>query len=218
MPGDQYDAQAMASLCRAMQQTQQISQAITEYLDKYAPSSLVITDPVTGYQYYVLSQFAGTGQPITSGSTAAWPFKVYNTTVNSGATHTPQVQINGGDGFVASILGFVAQVNGTDNSTQSGMPPAYPQLEITGNGWVYAQLVVANPGTLASSGDITALDILFAAALPDADTANPQGTCIIPLAQITGYTGGGSPTFQVLNTTNTGYANAAYCSGDIQYY
>ncbi len=148
----------------------------------------------------------------TSGA-MAWPFKIYNTTV----TTTGQVQVNGGDGFVASLNGFVADVNGTPNDTKIGMPPAYPQLAVSGNGVIYGYAVPATPGT---SAPLASLDVYYAGSLPSPDTSNPQGYIPFLIATVTGYAvdGSGNVSFNLANATNYGWTTLIYCSGNIQIY
>jgi len=147
--------------------------------------------------------------PIIPATLIAWPFKVYNT---STAT-TPQVQINGGDGFVGQLNGFVANVNGNPINVQMGTPSAYPQLSITANGFVYFKATCGTPGDPTT---INALDILFATTLPAQDTATPAAFFIQSLATITAFT---SPaTFTLSNVTNYGFTTLYYCGTGLQVY
>lgn len=143
----------------------------------------------------------------------AWPFKVYNTTVGA----TGQVQVNGGDGFVATLNGFVANVNGSPNDTKIGSPPAYPQLPVTGNGVIYGYAV---PTTAGTASPLTSLDIYYAGTLPSLDTANPATYYPFLIATITGYAtdGSGNVSFTVANATNYGWTTLLYCGGLINIY
>src|SRR5580658_1405344 len=65
-----------------------------------------------------------------AGANAAWPWKAYNITAGTSG----KAQINGGDGFVASLQGpdgnsLIALTGGeTANNTQIGSPLYYPYL------------------------------------------------------------------------------------------
>jgi hypothetical protein len=151
--------------------------------------------------------------PSGPGSPQNWPFKVYNTSVGP----TGQVQINGGDGFVAQ-LGFIANVNGSPNDTKIGSPPAYPQLPVSGNGPIYAYGVPVTPGV---ASPLQSLDIYYAGTLPATDSANPQTYFVLQIATITGYTidpDTEKVSFQVNNATSTGWASLFVCGGIFQMY
>jgi len=148
----------------------------------------------------------------SSGPVTAYPFKVYNTTTGA----TGQVQINGGDGFVASLNGFVADVNGHPNDTKYGGPPtAYPQLAVTDNGVIYGYAVPASAGT---ASPLTSLDIYYAATLPAVDTSNPATFFPFLVASISGYAvdGSGNVSFTVNNTfgSQNGPSQLVYCAAD----
>ena len=145
---------------------------------------------------------------------AAWPWKVYNTSVGN----TGQVQLNGGDGLVASLNSFVCDVNGSPNDTKSGSPPAYPQLPISGDGVVYGYAIPTTPG----SPTLTSLDLFYGGTVPSVDTANPATYYPFLVATITDYAtdGSGNVSFTVNNATNYGWTTLIYCgaSGEIQIY
>ena len=166
--------------------------------------------------------------PLAS-ATAAWPFKVYNTTINTpavgetAAVHTPQVQVNGGDGFVATLNGFVATAgpsspdSGTPNDAQTGSPLHWPQIPVTGNGVIYGYATPSTPGT---ASPMSGVYYDFDATLPAVDTTNPAVYFPFLLATITGYAtdDSGNITFTVNNATNYGYTQLIYCLGAIQIY
>lgn len=181
---------------------------ITRLLAQFSPDTVYAFDSAgTPNGYRVLMQHSGSWQGLPKYGGPAWPFKVYNTSVGT----TGQVQINGGDGFVASLNSFVANVNGQPNNVQSGAPLAYPQLSVTGNGVIYLYAV---PQTLAASGlpVLTSLDIYYGGSVPSPDTSNPQSYFALLLATITGYTAG---KFNLANNTNYGYTELEYCDGNL---
>lgn len=145
----------------------------------------------------------------------AWPWKAYNTTTGS----TGQVQINGGDGYVASLNGFVVNVSGDPNNVQIGMPSAFPQLPVTSDGVIYGYAV---PTTAGTASPLTSLDVFFAASLPAVDTSNPAGFYPFLIATVTDYAtdGMGNVTFSLFNATNYGWTTLIYCGtdGTIQIY
>jgi hypothetical protein len=112
-----------------------------------------------------------------------WPHKVYDKTTGS----TGQVQINGGDGSVASVQGplnvAILNVNGTPNNQKTGGPPDYPKLAIPDNGYVYSKAVLTN------AGGITTYDVFFTTDISDisTDTATPPLFCCKLLATISNY-------------------------------
>jgi hypothetical protein len=131
-----------------------------------------------------------------SATSITWPHKVYNSsTVAAGG----QVQINGGDGALASINDQVTQVSSLPTNETSGNPATYPQLPVSGNGDVYLML------TLVTTAGVTYLDTsdavnAYFGTLPDPDTANPPTFAVKRLATITNYkagVGGGPPTFTI---------------------
>jgi hypothetical protein len=151
-------------------------------------------------------------QPVNN---QAWPWKVYNTSVGS----MGRVQINGGDGFVASLNGFVANVNSNPNDTPlSGPPNVYPQLAVTGNGVIYGYAVPATAGAASSLAPGSgSLDIFYAGTLPALDTANPNTFFPFLIATITNYAvTGDKVSFSVNNATTVGWDALIYCGGVIQ--
>jgi len=76
------------------------------------------------------------------GGGPGWNWYVKNTTTGS----TGQVQINGGDGFAATLNGKVCNVGG--NPTDTLISGAFPQLAVTGNGVIYGYAVPPRPAPL----------------------------------------------------------------------
>ncbi len=151
------------------------------------------------------------------GTASAWPWKVYNR--SKGAVG--QVQLNGGDGFAATLNGFVCNVNGSPNDTSSGSPPAYPKLAVGGNGVLYGKAVLAEPGTITGEpSDFSSLDLLYAASLPPQDGSSPQASFVWTVATISNYgvDGSGNVTFTVNNASNYGWTNLYYCGIYLQIY
>lgn len=162
-----------------------------------------------GYSISGADQSGGTG-----GGQGGWPFKVYNTSHKS----VGQVQINGGDGFVATINGVDATVGGGGYNDQStGNPPVYPQLPISGNGDVYAYVTLDNDEGTTS---VDTVDIQYAGTAPSPDTANPPTYAVLLIATVTGYTvnASGNVQFDVNNTTNTGFAQMSSCNGSVNFW
>lgn len=168
----------------------------------------------SGSAGYSLAAKTGGGGGIISNRPDAWPWKVYDNTVGASG----QVQLNGGDGFVASINGFVCNVNGSPNDTPlSGPPNIYPQLAITGDGVIYGYAVPDEPGT---ASPLTSLDLFYGGSIPSVDTANPATYYPFLIATVTGYTTDEDEnvSFDLANVTNYGYTNLIYCLGAIQIY
>jgi hypothetical protein len=152
--------------------------------------------------FNVLTRRDGAWAGITAG-TSAWTFKLYNTTQGENG----QIQVNGNDNLVAQLNGFIANVNGIPNNEQTGSPPAYPQLSITGNGYVYAYC------TLDGSGNITEIDIYYEGS---AQTPLTDGLTYawVLLGTISNYSSSGSSvTFDLANAQNTGYSQFRVCGG-----
>jgi hypothetical protein len=150
---------------------------------------------------------------VSSNPEPTWPWKVYNKTTGS----TGQVQINGGDGFVAALNGKVANVNGSANDTKIGSPADYPKLAVTGNGVIYGYATPNAPGDLSS---IATLDVYYADTLPDLDSGTPASFFPFLLATITDYAvdDSGNVKFTVNNATNYGYTSLIYCASAFQIY
>ena len=150
-----------------------------------------------------------------SGTTGSYPWHLYNTTTGT----TGQVQVNGGDGQVAQLNGFVCNVNGNPSDTQTGMPPAYPQLSVTGNGYIYAK---ATPTTAGTASPLTSLDLTFQTSVQAQDTSNPAAYYWMLVATISNYAvdGSGNVSFTVNNATGSGYGYSIlyYCNGVIGVY
>jgi hypothetical protein len=139
----------------------------------------------------------------------AWPFKVYNTTTGS----TGQVQLNGGDGSVAQLNGFVFNVGGSPTDAAP-----YPQLAVTGNGVIYGYAIPTTPGVASplSNGDI-----YYAGSLPSLDTANPATYFPFLIATISNYAvdGSGNVSFDVNNAYGSaGPSTLIYCGPGISIY
>jgi len=163
-----------------------------------------------GTSYFIKKKAAPRRTPASS-SAPAFNWKCYNTTQGA----TGQVQINGGDGFVASLNGFVFNVDGNPNDTLVG--GAYPQLAVTGNGVIYGYAVPETPGT---ASPLASGDIFYSGTLPSLDTASPATYFPFLVATISNYSvdGSGNPHFDVNNATNYGWTTMIYCGGAIQIY
>lgn len=160
----------------------------------------------------ILLNAKGGGRPASPGS---YPWHIYNTTTGS----TGQIQVNGGDGQVAQLNGFVCNVNGNPSDTQIGMPPAYPQLAVTGNGYIYAYAV---PTTAGTASPLASLDLYYEGTAQTQDTANPAGFYWMMVATISNYAtdGSGNVSFDVNSAYGSGYGPSAlyYCNGVIGTY
>lgn len=158
----------------------------------------------------ILLNAKGGGPSAPPGS---YPWRIYNTT----KTTTGQVQVNGGDGQVAQLNGFVCNVNGNPSDTL--ISGAYPQLSITDNGVVYGYAVPTTPGT---ASPLTSLDLFYAGTLPSVDTNNPATYFPMLVATISNYAmdGMGNVSFTVNNAYGSGYGPATlyYCNGVIGVY
>ena len=166
-------------------------------------------------QYQMLLKRSGAWPGITGGTTGSYPWHLYNTTTGS----TGQVQLNGGDDQVAQLNGFVCNVNGNPSDTQTGMPPAYPQLAVAGNGYIYAKAV---PTTAGTASPLTSLDLTFQTSVQAQDTSNPAAYYWMLVATISNYAvdGSGNVSFTVNNATGSGYGYSIlyYCNGVIGVY
>ncbi len=183
-------------LVKSSEDIRDILFALMAVLDQYPPS--VITDAATGKQYNALAQFFGFVN-VPRGGVGPYPFKSRNTSVSG----TGQVQINGGDGSLASINDVIANVNGDPTNVEP-----YPQLAVTGNGVLYIKLLL--------SGDVTNTDVYFASSLPADDTASPRTFKIKQIATITGYDGSEDvPTFSIDDGIGpVGLTTATICGDD----
>jgi hypothetical protein len=148
-------------------------------------------------------------------SSASYPWHVYNTTTGS----TGQVQVNGGDGQVAQLNSFVSQISGHPTDTKFGSPAAYPQLSITGNGYIYAK---ATPTTAGTASPLTSLDITFETSPQTQDTSNPAAYYWMLLATISNYAvdGMGNVSFTLNNVFGSAYGPSTliYCGAAINTY
>lgn len=155
----------------------------------------------------ILLNAKGGGPSAPPGS---YPWRIYNTT----KTTTGQVQVNGGDEQVAQLNGFICNVNGSPSDTKTGMPLAYPQLAVTGNGYIYAYAVPTTPGT---ASPLMSLDLNYQGTAQSQDTANPAGYYWMLVATISNYTtdGSGNVSFDVNNAYGSGYGPGTlmYCGG-----
>ena len=104
------------------------------------------------------------------------------TVTNTTSGSTGQVQLNGGDGQVAQLNGFVCNVNGNPSDTK--ISGAYPQLSVTGNGYIYAYAVPTTPGT---ASPLTSLDLYYEGTAQTQDTANPAAYYWMLVATISNY-------------------------------
>lgn len=149
-------------------------------------------------------------QPSIAGS---YPWHIYNTTI----TTTGQVQVNGGDGQVAQLNGFVCNVNGNPSDTL--ISGAYPQLSVTGNGYIYA---FAQPTTAGTASPLTSLDLGYYGTVQAQDTSNPAAYYYLLVATISNYAvdGSGNVSFDVNNVYGSGYGPSSliYCAGVIGVY
>jgi hypothetical protein len=165
---------------------------------------------------YTLSATGGSDS--NAAANIAWPYKVYNKSYHSAG----QVQINGGDGFVATLSSpyHVAQVNSTNNDVSTGSPATYPKLAVSGNGVVYIHVsLTTTSGTTQISSGSDAVSVLFASDAPDSDEAYPPTYGIQVIATITGYSvdAHGNVSFQVNNSNNYGFTMVALCNGVVQF-
>jgi hypothetical protein len=147
-------------------------------------------------------------------STPAWPFKLYKVINSSGA----YIQVNGGDGSVATLSPFaaspdgIATVSGTRNDTQTGSPPAYPLLPVTENGDVYVY------AALNSSGQVTSCEVLIGTT-PEPDAATPPTYAAKLLGTITAYSAGSGdtpPSFTLADATGpVGITTVGVCGNTV---
>ena len=157
------------------------------------------------------------GAASTPGS---YPWHLYNTTTGS----TGQVQVNGGDDQVAQLNGNVCEIGydgGPKSDTKTGTPPAYPQLSVTGNGFIIAY---CQPTTAGTASPLAQLYLYFLAGttFPTQDTANPAAFYYMNVATISNYAtdGSGNVSFTVNNVYGSGYGPSTliYCAGVIGVY
>ncbi|HUB68016.1 MAG TPA: hypothetical protein VL981_11080 [Candidatus Methylacidiphilales bacterium] len=197
--------------------------AILKYLRSITPRTGAWCDVQAGPGGTTFRPKFPPGSPaaILGGGQSAWPWKVYNTST----TTTGQVQINGGDGFVASLLGpdgntLIATVNGTNNNTVTGSPAKFPQLAVTGNGVVYGHVDLSTNAGPPSVTSMTDLEVLFAESMPAADTANPATYFNWLLATVSNYAtdGSGNVSFTLSNATAIGWSTLIMCSGTPEIY
>jgi hypothetical protein len=138
-----------------------------------------------------------------TGGVASWTFKLYNT--SQGATG--QIQVNGNDNLVAQLNGVIAKVNSTANNIKTG--GAYPQLSITGNGYVYAYCTLS---TSSGSTSISEIDIYYQGSQPSPLTDAMTYAWVL-LGTISDYSSGsdGNVTFTLANAQTTGYSQFMVC-------
>lgn len=163
--------------------------------------------------------FPGANRASPSPAVGSYPWRLYNTTTGS----TGQVQVNGGDGQVAQLNGTVCEI-GFDGGPPSdtllpGPPPAYPQLAVTGNGFIIAYCQPTTPG-LASP--LTQLYLYWASTFPAQDTNLPATFYYLPVGTISNYTtdGSGNVSFDLNNVYGSGYgpSTLVYCGNPISVY
>jgi len=152
--------------------------------------------------YSISSSASGSG----SGGGNAWTFKLYNTSKGS----TGQLQVNGSDALVAALNGVIAKVSGTPNNVASGTPPVYPQLSITGNGYVYAYLTLSTTSGITT---VTEIDIYYEGSVQTPLTDASTYAWIL-LGTITDYAlTAGKVNFTLANAQSSGYSQFAMCNG-----
>lgn len=161
-----------------------------------------------------IQRFPGGSLLTSSGSNAvpySWPWQVFDTSINSGMTHTAQVQV-GGNGFLAALNAFVSNVSGSPTNVSP-----YPQVAVSGNGYIYAK---ATPTTAGTASPLTSLDITFQTSIQAQDTSNPAGYYWMLLATITNYAAGPPVSFTLTNQFGPQYgpSTALYCGGVIEVY
>lgn len=143
---------------------------------------------------------------VSPSSDSGFTFKIYNKSSGS----TGQIQCNGGDGFVAQLNSFIAQVSGVNNDTKTGSPPDYPKLAVTGNGVIYVY------ATLDASGNILTLNIFYAGTIPFPDPATPPTYAAALLATVSNYaSSSGNISFDLANAQSTGYSNLVVCGNTV---
>lgn len=154
------------------------------------------------------------GGTVNNVAKAAWPWKLYG--ASAGASGA--IRVNGGDGFVPSLNGFVAVVNGTPADETVGTPPAYPTLAISGNGYIYAFV----ESTLNEDDTVTigSLNVYYSGTLPSPSGATPAVDAVLPIATITDYkVEDGIVSFKINQMTSSGWDTLIYCSrASIQMY
>jgi hypothetical protein len=142
---------------------------------------------------------------------SSFPWNVTNTTSGS----TAQVQLNGGDGYVATLNGFVCNVNSIPNDSSGS---GYPQLSITdpgsGNdGYIYAYAVPATAGT---ANPLASLDLSYQTDIQTPDATNPNGYCWMLVATVSNYvTSGSNVTFNLNKVYGPAFgpSSLVYCGG-----
>jgi hypothetical protein len=168
-------------------------------------SSVRVTQTAAGQ---ILEAIQSGGSPLGS-----YPWHLYNTTTPPTMSgNTGQVQVNGGDDQVASLNSFVCNVNGNPSDTL--VMGKYPQLAITGNGYVYAYAV---PTTAGTASPLASLDLYYEGSMQSQDTSNPAAYYWMLVATISNYAvdGSGNVSFTVNNAFGSGYGPSQlyYCSG-----
>lgn len=151
----------------------------------------------------------------SSSTIGSYPWHIFNTSAGS----TGQVQVNGNDGQVAQLNSFVCNVNGNPSNALIGSPPAYPQLSVTGNGYIYAYAV---PTTAGTASPLASLDLFYEGSVQSQDTSSTAAFYWMLVATITNYAtdGSGNVSFTVGNSFGSGYGPSTlfYCNGVIGVY
>jgi hypothetical protein len=155
-----------------------------------------------GFTTRSIAKTAPPGIPAAS----AWTFKLYNTT----KTTTGQIQVNGDDGLTPTLNGIPATIGGNTN-VKTGSPLAWPQLSITGNGYIYAFCTLA---TTSGVTTLTAVDVQYLGGLQTPLTDATSYAWIL-LGTINNYAtdDSGNVKFDLGNAQSTGLSQFAVCNG-----
>lgn len=184
-------------LLTALWKGENIGNSSTISVNSHGPAGMTLT--------------GGTAGP--AATAPSWPWSLKNTTIGP----TGQVQLNGGDGFVAMLSSFICNVNGNPSDTL--VSGAYPQLSVTGNGFIYAFAVPTTPG---DSTVLSSLDLFYEGTAQTQDISNPATYFWMAVATISNYAtdGSGNVSFDVNNAYGSGYgpSTLAYCTGALYVY